>query len=220
MKKVLLTCAAAGLLIAGTTASAAAVMAPCPMFHPWYVGLGLNHYSGMTEKYVDSTSTEVKLDKTKIGWNVFAGYNVTPRFGAELGFADIGKNTWTNRTKSTGATTKETVDGWLGYMDGVYYVPVHKCFKLFAKGGVDYLQLKGKDYTSTGTLNDEGKLNTYGMNFGFGAQFNYNQFGARLAYTDYQAVTFTQKYNTATMGAINMISIPNLLSLDVMYAFG
>jgi hypothetical protein len=235
MKKVLLTCAATGLLIAGSSAFAAAVTCPAPVFHPWYVGGGVNYYSGMSEVKVDpigSTSADkYELDKTKIGWDIFGGYELTPRFGTELGYVDFGTNTWIRKGRSSGIFIyrPRVIKGWLAYFDGIYYVPFCKvtCFvlKVFAKGGADYLNLKyeGGDYFSSGSTIYTGKLHTYGLNIGCGIQAEYNQFGARLGYTDYQAVTFGQKYHMSTTqtGFVwNMTSIPNLLYLDAMYHFG
>jgi hypothetical protein len=204
MKKVLLTCAAAGLLIAGSSAFAAAVSCPAPVFHPWYVGAGVNHYSGMSEVKYETATTINKLDNTKIGWDIFGGYELTPRFGTELGYVDFGTNRWITQTKASGALTdRERVKGWLAYFDGIYYVQFCKVtnfvLKVFAKGGADYLNLK------------------------YDIQAEYNQFGARLGYTDYQAVTFGQKYHMSTDQTgfpWHMTSIPNLLYLDAMYHFG
>jgi hypothetical protein len=224
MKKVLLTCAAAGLLIAGGTASAAA-MAPCPpMFHPWYVGVGLNYYTGMKEEVgaVPAVFGVAKLKDSKLGWNIFAGYNVNPKFGTELGFVDFGKNTY-NWTAMGITALRDTTNGWLVYFDGMYYVPVYKCFKVFAKGGVDYLNMNYKMYGLPAWAQvGSGKLYTFGLNVGVGAQVDYNQFGARLTYTDYQAVTFGQKWAPAIAGGATTMpfSIPNLLNLDIMYHFG
>jgi hypothetical protein len=176
MKKVLLKCTAAGLLIAGSSAFAAAVTCPTPVFHPWYVGGGVNHYCGMNElKYENNTTN--KLDNTKIGWDIFGGYELTPRFGTELGYVDFGTNEWITQAKSDGALTdRERVKGWLAYFDGIYYVPFCKVtnfvLKVFAKGGADYLNLKYEDddFSTGGRFlsTDTGKLHTYGLNIGGG----------------------------------------------------
>jgi len=228
MKKVLLTCAAAGLLIAGSSAFAAAVTCPAPVFHPWYVGAGVNHYSGMSEVKVETPIGISKLDNTKIGWNIFGGYELTPRFGTELGYVDFGTNRWIAQTKASGLLTNRLrVKGWLAYFDGIYYVQFCKVtnfvLKVFAKGGADYLNLKSeKDNFSGGVVSTTytGKLHTYGLNIGCGIQAEYNQFAARLGYTDYQTVTYGQKSDFSTYSSFDMISIPNLLYLDAMYHFG
>jgi hypothetical protein len=231
MKKVLLKCAAAGLLIAGSSAFAAAVTCPAPVFHPWYVGGGVNHYSGMSEVKHEQLAEINKLDKTKISWDIFGGYELTPRFGTELGYADVGRNEWFTQRKSSGRISdKERIKGWLAYFDGIYYVQFCKItnfvLKVFAKGGADYLSLKYEDDDFSDGIflsTDHCKLHTYGLNIGCGIQAEYNQFGARLGYTDYQAVTFGQKYHMSTTQTgfpWHMTSIPNLLYLDAMYHFG
>jgi len=221
MKKVLLTCAAAGLLIAGSTASAAAVC-PAPMFHPWYVGIGLKWNATLTEKYdavvgqQPGNNFNQKL-KNKLGWDIFGGYLVTPKFGTELGFVDYGKMTRTVTSNAAPAlnTGKTESNGWLIYFDGMYYVPVCKYFKVFAKGGVDYINHKDTVYTwanNAWVQTASRKLHPVSANIGAGAQFDYNQFAARVSYTNYEEfVTRTANDNWY---------LPNLLNLDVLYHFG
>ena len=83
------------------------------------------------------------------------------------------------------------------------------------------MNLKYEDDDFSGgviTSTETAKLHTYGLNIGCGIQAEYNQFAARLGYTDYQAITFGQHYHGYT--AFSMISVPNLLYLDAMYHFG
>ncbi|MGD9109059.1 MAG: outer membrane beta-barrel protein [Gammaproteobacteria bacterium] len=219
MKKVLLTCAAAGLLVGSSVASAAAI-APAPMFHPWYIGVGLKWNANLTDKWdTVAVDTGVSL-KNKLGWDIFGGYMVSPKFGTELGFVDYGKATRT--TKAAGINTgKWDANGWLVYFDGMYYVPLCKYFKVFAKGGVDYINHSEKSYqwnaatsswVRTAAVAVDSKLNVVSGNLGAGIQFDYNQFGARFTYTNYNEFIHENTLAVAW--------VPNLLNLDVLYHFG
>jgi opacity protein-like surface antigen len=224
MKKVLITLAGAAALVGATAAPAAAVMAPVPCFNQWYIGVGINGTSGLTEDRYnlnDNTGnyyyTE-KLDKSRIGWTIFAGYRNTKHFGTELGFVYIGKRdykmTYTTPNTSYKYNTKEP-KAWVIYYDGILSMPITQYFAVFVKGGVHYMDLDDtqKYYNSAGTVINKytENLRTFGVNFGGGIAFMYNQFGARLVYTDYQTLTHYQKDNWL---------VPNTYGLDVFYCFG
>ena len=226
MKKVLLTCAAAGLLVGSSVASAAAI-APAPMFHPWYVGVGLKWNTNRVDKReftaaVRAESRDLKL-KNKLGWDIFGGYMVSPKFGTELGYVDYGKmtRTWTsNATGTVGQNrNKADADGWLMYFDGMYYVPVSKWFKVFAKGGINYIQHEEKAYSWTNNTwvrtagsDANSTLHVVSGNLGVGAQLDFNQFAVRFTYTN---------YNEFIHERTNGVSyVPNLLNLDFLYHFG
>ena len=223
MKKVLLTCAAAGLLVGSTVASAAAVC-PAPMFHPWYVGVGLKWNATLQQKLTLTTpalpapigvvTAEHKL-KNNLGWDIFGGYMVSQRFGAELGFVDYGKTKreiTSNQVVGTIGTLES--NGWLVYFDGMYYMPICKYFKAFVKACVDYID--HKDSVKVGIANIQDPLvrqyDPISGNVGMGIQMDYNQFGARLSYTNYSLFL-----NSTDLGDWY---VPDQLNLDVLYHFG
>jgi len=205
MKKVLLTCAATGAFLVASSASMAAAMTAAPAFNPWYVGIGVGATSGIVEK----VETNDKLETNRLGVDVFAGYNLTKHFGTELGYNYIGRRSYEVNTDNT----SHDINGWDVYYDALAYMPLGQYFKVFAKGGVDYLAISDAATNYAAMRGSESKLKTFGMNFGAGLQFNYQQFGARLVYTDLQTLTFRQK-NDANF------NVPNLLGLDIMYFFG
>jgi opacity protein-like surface antigen len=210
----ILTFAAAGLLVASGSTFAAAAAAPmAPAYNPWYVGVGINYSSGMTYKVEDQTTNGLKskLDDQNVGWNLFAGYNITKTTAIEVGYNYFGKTTY--KVYDADSSVKPYVKGWALYGDGIWSLPLNQYFKVFAKAGVDYINLESKDAESTTalTLTDRNKLSTFGLNYGAGVQFDYQQFGARLSYTDFQSMTRNQKDN---------FDVPNLIALDVMYHFG
>ncbi|MGD9152984.1 MAG: outer membrane beta-barrel protein [Gammaproteobacteria bacterium] len=230
MKKVLLTCAAAGLLVGSTVASAAAI-APAPMFHPWYVGVGLK-WNALVNAKIDyptgQGNGQVKL-KNKLGWDIFGGYLVTPKFGTELGFVDYGKMTRTQLTNAGVNSFKINSNGWLVYLDGMYYVPVCPHLKVFAKGGVDYINHQDKHYTWDGAAwvqpganytDPNVKRGIVSGNLGAGVQIDYRQFSLRGTYTNYELFLNDRYTNATALDGRDTAYIPNLLNVDFLYHFG
>jgi len=217
MKKTLVTSVilAAGLTVAGF-ASAGVYSAPQHhrtfQAHPWYVGVGVNYYAGNTEDLNYSSdsalelTTPTKIKNNDIGWNIFAGRDICRHFAAEGGFTYLGNNEW-EETDHTDDSVK-TDSNWFIYFDGLAHVNLNKYFELFAKGGVDYFdgEIKADYHDAHDTLH------TFGLNYGAGLQFNYQQFGARLSYTQL-VVNKVQKENFTW-------SEPSFIALDFLYHFG
>ena len=201
MKKILI--AAAAVSVSGLAFAAAAPMAaPAPAMNPWYVGVGINHYSGFT---VDGTNSGLydDLKDSDIGFNLFGGYRVSKHLGGEVGYSYVGE-----RKYGTSAGLKRKVENdWNIYLDGMAYLPFNQYFELFAKGGVNYISLDDKTISATKTSN----LRAFGMNIGAGAQVNINQFGIRATYTHNQLLSDHQK---------DTYMVPDLVGLDVLYHFG
>jgi hypothetical protein len=198
MKKLAIIALTAGMAFAAAPAYKAATNLG------WYVGVGLNGYTGWTEKDVtipQGSTTSYELDKLNLGWDVFAGYRNTEHFGTELGFTSIGDITYKQPTNSEKVKNENM---WDVYYDANFYMPLFAGLEVFVKGGVDYFQGK-----TTG-LTDNPRLHTYGLNFGGGLQYMYQQFGVRATYTDLQTLTHNQRDD---------FNMPNLLGLDVFYTF-
>jgi hypothetical protein len=190
MKKLAIIALASGMAFAAAPAYKAATNLG------WYAGVGLNYYTGMTEDNATIFGDTIKLDSQNLGWNLFAGYRNTQHFGTELGFSRIGDITYKN-SEGDKYTQKNM---WTVSYDANFYMPLVAGFEVFAKGGVDYFAGKFE--------ND--KLHTFGLNYGLGLQYTYQQFGARVSYTDLQTLTHNQKDD---------FNVPNLLNLDVFYIF-
>lgn len=201
MKKLAIIALAGGMAFAAAPAYKAATNLG------WYAGVGLNYFSALTEDGITPSadvSDQYDLDSQSLGWNLFAGYRNTQHFGTELGFNWIGDLKY--KDKSEDVTSKQKCMWALSY-DALFYMPLVDGLEVFAKGGADYFS--GSITNSTVSINDV-KLHIFGLNYGVGLQYTYQQFGIRAAYTDFQTVTHNQKDD---------FNIPNLLNLDVFYMF-
>jgi OOP family OmpA-OmpF porin len=113
-------------------------------------------------------------DQRDTGYKVFAGYDFAPNWGAEGGYADFGRPSYSFVTPGGvpgNAEAKETA--W--YLAGKGLLPISPQFDLFAKLGAsrNKLQLAG-DSSKTDLL------------AGIGAEYKFNkQVGLRLEYEDF-----------------------------------
>lgn len=223
MKKLLITSTiAAGIAIAGI---ASAAMAPAPMMTgattPWYVGVGLNYSSTMTSKITwtapnNAYQDVLKLDKRNLGGNLFVGYRVNRYFGTELGFTKLGDTSYQNSHFSGAVIEKNAVklsSQWNLHLVGQAFLPMTSWFSPYAFAGIAYINSKYKTTTNPtpGTTNQDG----FGLVYGAGLEFNFNQFGVRASYT-------RQDLNTSNHNAAGL-QVPqpeSYLSLDELYRFG
>jgi OOP family OmpA-OmpF porin len=75
-------------------------------------------------------SDGMKLKDSDTGFKVNAGYDFTPNFGVEVGYADLGKPTFT----AFGATANAEPRSY--YLAGTATYPIDQHFSVFAKAGV------------------------------------------------------------------------------------
>lgn len=209
MKQLLsLVAATAGVAVAGASfAASAPVMSQqqhSAQSTPWYVGVGLNYNAVFT----DESNSNRKLDDSDIGGNIFVGYDVNKYFGIEGGFNYLGNEEYKS---STGAANKSELDDqWNLHMVGNAYLPVNKMFQPFVFGGATYMN--GEWDKVNGNSSDR-QYAGFGLIYGAGAQFNYNQFGVRVKYTQ-------QRKSTALNQQNGLSSPKDYISLDVLYHFG
>jgi len=203
MKKVLL--GTAGLLASATLMAAAMPVRHSVKANPWYVGVGVNGNS----QFLDKTDRNSKLSSHKAGFNVFAGYNFSKYWGNELEYYYIGDRNYKNA-----ATRQKYKTTWAVSYDVLGYLPLIKYVKAFGKVGAEYYAQShiNAHYDSVNGYRTTGRLSTIGMNFGGGLQAIYKQFGARVSYTNFEAL----------MPAANQNNFDpvNLIGFDVMYYFG
>ncbi|MBN1684875.1 MAG: porin family protein [Gammaproteobacteria bacterium] len=250
MNKLFIPVAALGLAASGLSFAAAAPMA-APMYH-WYVGVGLNHYAAWKES-VDSSftlvnpdtgeqlavikSSQAKLDKSKLGYNIFVGNRVTQHFGTELGVNLLGRRNykmnsveWPGNQENGDAKFEGTTkikSSWNVYYDGIFTFPIHPNFSVYGKAGVNYYYTKATtdgmiyfwdedEQDSTGKylpihgVHANQKLSSFGWNYGGGIQLNFKQVSIR---GDYTHMNFTNNDEQLFM-------TPNLVGVDFMYNFG
>jgi hypothetical protein len=184
----------------------------------WYLGVGLAAPDSLTAKdtYNDDYGDSYEVEQTNfpLGFNVFAGYRLTPNFGTEAGFSYLSKI----KGDSTIANVKTTdalqiTNNIRLYYDGLLYIPIACGFEAFGKAGIGYLYEKSTYKDALTTADDE----THGalaINYGVGLGYNYQQFGMDVNYTRYQPSKSVED-DINDGGYLN-----DLISLNVKYYFG
>ena len=141
-----LICLAAFGLAAGTPA-----LAQMKKDAGWYIGAGV----GSTKTDIDNAGINASLigigfasaatasDERDTGWKLFAGYQFNPNFAVELGYADLGRYSFSSTTVPAGALSGSVKieNNWSADLLGI--LPVGSGFSLFARAGVLYSEAKG-----------------------------------------------------------------------------
>jgi OOP family OmpA-OmpF porin len=146
-------------------------------FAQGYVGLSAGDSSSRFS--AGSTSPGVGTitqtgDQRKTGYKLFAGYDFTPNWGTEAGYADFGKPDYSfNDANGVPGSAEAKETAW--YLAGKGMLPVNPQFDLFAKLGASRNKLQlASDSSKTDLL------------AGVGAEYKFNkQAGLRLEYEDF-----------------------------------
>jgi Outer membrane protein beta-barrel domain len=203
-------------LVAFTAFAGTAYAADPPLF---YAGASFGAASSNT--YVQTTNWTQLVDKSTLGWSLFAGIRPLSYLGAELNYIDFGNSKVNNIRDGIGdityqASAKNTAIA--GYVVG--YLPlVPSRFDLFAKAGYAHLSTKtdsngnyphevtcdvsGSSCQVVGmaTLSTSNQRNEFA--YGFGGQYLFGLLGVRM---EYQKISGTQ-------------AKPNMFSVGVTWSF-
>ena len=139
-----LVCAAALVAVAAQAQSTSQTTGP-------YVGGSIG-----STKYRGSDIGGLGTDKTNTGGKIYGGYGLTPNFGVELGYADLGKF----------SSPAGDVKGHGLFLDAVGTFPVSQSFSLLGRVGA-----------FNGRLQDSINGNKSGTNLkaGLGVQWDFNK---------------------------------------------
>ncbi|MCD9493523.1 OmpA family protein [Photobacterium carnosum] len=122
--------------------------------NPFYAGARLGN------SFYDSTNS-INLENKNLSGGVFAGYQITPWFAAEVGYTNLGSATVTNKNQ-VGKFTAQGAD-----LVGKYSYAINDKFDVFAKLGVFYYDWNAKNGA---TGDDNGWASTAGV----GAEYYIN----------------------------------------------
>lgn len=173
-----------------------------------YVGVGVNKSATNTnttttgEDEVASTS----VNSSKYGYGVLVGRKLTDMFATELSYNSYGKNAYNNSDGSV--TTYDPM--WSTMLMGVVTSPAFYGISAHAKGGLSYNSVT----THVDTNGVEGSESQYrGTNFayGFGLEYDYDQFGLSFDWTR------VQTQSNSTNGGTDNVYIPDVYSLNFIY---
>ncbi len=134
-----------------------------------------------------------------------AGYNITPMFAVEAGYAMIG-NSIIDSNLGGGVTAQETLKTSSLQVAGVANYAINDTFGVFGKLGFANTKVDAT-LTSNVGVNASASGSKTALTFGLGGQYNINkQFAIRAQYEDFGKVTVGTGANAGDVG-IKMVSV-------------
>ena len=174
----------------------ASAFAAAPVFAQGYVGLGFgsSRISGFDAPGVNGGNTNKGLVK------VYGGYQITPNWGAELQYSDLGRRDIAGPAATTGSFSSSQLS-----LAGTGTLPLTSGFSLLGKLGVSANRINTSGNVVVGTGNKTGVL------LGIGAAYSFTPtLSARVEYEDFGSMA--KLNNGSTVRA-------NGYSVSLKYAF-
>ncbi len=149
------------------------------------------------------------------GYKLYGGYQLTPNWGLEVGYDDLGNRYSADATVNGAAgTVSGRIDNW--YVAGTGTLPLGSGFSLLGKLGVVRNSVHFGSLCNGGLCTPSGSDNRTQPLIGVGAQYDFNRnWAARLEYEDYGKVSGDGYWGSGSSGAIKA----NAWNLSVKYAF-
>jgi OOP family OmpA-OmpF porin len=113
----------------------------------WYAGAKVGTSNMDLDAGFDFPPNTETDDSADLTWNLFGGYNFTPKFGLEFGYGDLGDEY--DLFNSFGRDEKITLDASILYVTLIGRIKVHDRVDLFSRLGVAYWDA-GLDYVESG----------------------------------------------------------------------
>lgn len=172
-----------------------------------YVGVGVNK-SATNSNYQTSGEEETPSDtitSSKYGYNLFVGKKLNELFAVELSYNSYGKN-------ETTAGDVVTTNGpmWSTMLMGVVTSPSYYGISVHGKAGAAYSSVTTHVDTN-GAETSESQYRGSNFAYGFGLEYDYNQFGVSFDWTRVQTESTGTLNNTVDM------YIPDVYSLNFIY---
>lgn len=171
-----------------------------------YVGVGFNKSATSTNtetQGVDETADD-NITSSKYGFNLLLGKHLNETFAAELSYNSYGKNEYTDETVVTTYSPQ-----WSTMLLAVVNSASYHGVSAHAKLGASYNSVTTHVDTD-GVQTSESQYRGANPAFGFGVQYNYDQFGLSLDWTRVQ----TQASGT---NGDESAYIPDVYSLNFIY---
>lgn len=185
----------------------------------WYIGgnMGQSRAHLNEQKIADDVippsyiNTYLNHNTIDLGYKVYGGYEINPRFSIEAGYFDLGEFQFNHTTVPTGQlSTNMQVRGM--NLDVVGHLPLSEKFSAFARLGVNYA-LTQDTFTGTGAASTlGGKLSDRDTfpKAGLGLQYKFNDsWAARIEAERYRVSNAITDHNNI-----------DLFSVGVVYKFG
>jgi OmpA-OmpF porin, OOP family len=128
-----------------------------------YVGLG----AGRASAEIDAAGL-TSVDDSDTGFKIYGGYEFTPNFAVEVGYADLGK---LSAVDATPPPTSTSFESSAVFADAVGLWPINREVSLFARAGFAFTTLDIRSSTPGlgSVVAGEDETN---LKLGLGAQFN------------------------------------------------
>ena len=162
----------------------------------WFIGGSV----GQTKSGLDCTG--LSCDDSDTGYRIFGGYKINKHFAVELGYADLGKTTFTGTIPIIGAVSgNASATAWDLVAVGI--LPIGEKFSVFGKLGF----YKGDgDFSVSGAGSSSDS--TTDMTYGIGVQYDFTKnLGIRGEWQQYKSVGFANTGGQTLEGDVDLISI-------------
>ena len=148
----------------------ATIAAPATGQSTYYVGGSVGQ-----SKFKDiEPGVATNVDDKDTGYKIYGGYQISPYWGVEATYFDLGKAT-ANGTILNGSTVvpanlSAKASAW--GLAGVFTAPITYGFSVFGKLGLVRSELK-TSVSAIGVVGNNQKESSTGANFGFGAKYDF-----------------------------------------------
>lgn len=186
MKKALIALAIAAI---STAASAQQTTARyTERFPGWYAGIGVGQSNTRFKSGDFNTGVagiSENKDENDTAWKIFAGYNITPMWGVEAGFTDLGRPKYTY-SAAGGLNAEAKLRQHAFFVAGKATWPINERFNIFGKLGVtaNYARLSvNSNIPAVSGSDNHTRADLMG---GVGAEFMFHRnMGVRAEYEHY-----------------------------------
>mgnify|MGYP001008407447 CR=1 FL=1 len=148
----------------------ATIAAPAIGQSTYYVGGSVGQ-----SKFKDiEPGVATNVDDKDTGYKIYGGYQISPYWGVEATYFDLGKAT-ANGTILNGSTvipTNLSAKATAWGLAGVFTAPISDGFSVFGKLGLVRSELK-TSVSAIGVVGNNQKESSTGANFGFGAKYDF-----------------------------------------------
>lgn len=176
-----------------------------------YVGVGINKSATNTNTTTtgEDETASGSVNSSKYGYGVLVGKKLTDMFAAELSYNSYGKNAYNDSATQT--TTYDPM--WSTMLMGVVNSPAYHGVSVHAKGGVAYTSVT-THVDNSGTESSESQYRGTNFAYGFGLEYDFNQFGVSADWTRVQTEASGTNGDSSTSQYV-----PDVYSLTFLYNF-
>lgn len=156
----------------------------------WYIGAGFNGNpeflmnNGSSDALPDFSGTEVELNSSNTGFEVYLGRQVSDHWATEFGYTYVGNITFEAEDEATEVVTDTaTVKQWNLHYVGVGRLPVAEHVDFMFKGGLAWYYSSNKFHQIDPEVITHANYRGFALTYGAGVEIFWDQFFIRADYT-------------------------------------